>query len=199
MWPAREAWCVSGRTWPTPRQPYVQSIRAVIDVMGIDHVGIGTDTKLTPARGGGRGAGRIGERTNEAWQGQEVGSCYAVVDAMLKAGFNRDEITNVGGSNFLRVFGGHDLEALNQIRSQQDVRSPDSERHSPGASLRRDPITQIRQLRKRLDVMCFRQSRALFLLVGEWRNRWRRGWKRDIRAAQPSKTARTSALRVVET
>jgi membrane dipeptidase len=41
----------------TPAE-YAQNIRALVDVMGIDHVGIGTDTKLTPSSGGGRGGGR---------------------------------------------------------------------------------------------------------------------------------------------
>jgi membrane dipeptidase len=86
---------------------YVQNIQALIDVIGIDHVGIGTDTKLTPASGGGRGSGggaRIGDRTNQVWQGQEVDFYYVVVDAILKAGFNREDIRKVGGGNFLRVF-----------------------------------------------------------------------------------------------
>ncbi len=108
--------------------------------MGIDHVGLGTDTKLTPASGGGRGGGRgpqgnpdgpqdpnargrsddapigrggqgpgrggvrVSERTNEAWQGLTVGFYFAVVDAMLKAGFTPEEIGKVGGGNFLRVY-----------------------------------------------------------------------------------------------
>jgi membrane dipeptidase len=49
--------CVWTHLADTPAE-YVQNIRALIDVMGIDHVGIGTDTKLTPASGGGRGSGR---------------------------------------------------------------------------------------------------------------------------------------------
>lgn len=119
---------------------YAQNIRALVDVMGVDHVGIGTDTKLTPAmnRPGGRpgpppgskpdgapegkpgdrpagpppGNGpnggpqkpRVGERTNEAWEGQTVGFYYAVVDAMLKIGFTAGEIGKIGGGNFCRVF-----------------------------------------------------------------------------------------------
>ncbi len=37
---------------------YVQNVRALIDVIGIDHVCVGTDTKLTPANGGRGGPGR---------------------------------------------------------------------------------------------------------------------------------------------
>jgi membrane dipeptidase len=123
---------------------YAQNVRALVDVIGIDHVCIGTDTKLTPSYrpaggfggpkpgeggpppGGGpddhhdgppgdKGRGilppggapnrpRVGERTNEAWQDQKVGFYYAVVDAMLKTGFNAEEIGKIGGGNFCRIF-----------------------------------------------------------------------------------------------
>ena len=124
---------------------YAQNIRALVDVIGVDHVCIGTDTKMTPAYrsfgprpggpapqpgggnsgnpqagrpgatnspradgqsgpGGGQNRGRVGERTNEAWQDQQTGFYYAVVDAMLKTGFTEDEIGKIGGGNFCRVF-----------------------------------------------------------------------------------------------
>jgi membrane dipeptidase len=85
---------------------YAGNIRAMVNVVGIDHVCIGTDTKLTPAYrpGGSTNPGRIGERTNEAWQDQKTGFYYAVVDAMLKTGFTEDEIGRIGGANFCRVF-----------------------------------------------------------------------------------------------
>lgn len=105
---------------------YAQNLRAMADVIGIDHVCIGTDTKLTqpdnppggfhhngPPPGGpgpgGSGPGqqkpRVGERTNEAWAGETAGFYYVVVDAMLKTGFTPDEIGKIGGGNYLRVFG----------------------------------------------------------------------------------------------
>jgi membrane dipeptidase len=99
---------------------YARNIRALVDVIGVDHVCIGTDTKLTQPspRPGGRGPEgpprddsgpgqqhpRAGERTNQAWQDQTVGFYYVVVDAMLKTGFTPDEIGRIGGGNFLRVF-----------------------------------------------------------------------------------------------
>jgi membrane dipeptidase len=99
---------------------YARNIRALVDVIGVDHVCIGTDTKLTQPgpRPGGPGPGgpppgdsgpgqqhpRVGERTNQAWQDQTVGFCYGVVDAMLKTGFTPDEIGKIGGGNFLSVF-----------------------------------------------------------------------------------------------
>ncbi|WP_428668552.1 dipeptidase [Runella sp.] len=91
---------------------YAQNIRALVDIIGIDHVCIGTDTKLTPAYRGApkpgesapQSGGRIGERTNQAWQDQKLGFYYTVVDAMLKTGFTADEISKIGGGNFCRVF-----------------------------------------------------------------------------------------------
>jgi membrane dipeptidase len=95
---------------------YAQNIRAMVDTVGIDHVCIGTDTKMTPAyrspdasgpKPGAApppGAGRIGERTNGAWADQKVGFYYAVVGALLKTGFNEDEIGKIGGGNFCRIF-----------------------------------------------------------------------------------------------
>jgi membrane dipeptidase len=121
---------------------YAQNIRALVDVIGVDHVCIGTDTKLTPAYGSHDGFGpkpgggpggpgpqpvgdhhdgppmdkdhngpggpppnhRVGERTNEAWENQKTGFYFAIVDAMLKTGFNPEEIGKIGGGNFCRVF-----------------------------------------------------------------------------------------------
>ena len=107
---------------------YARNIRALVDVIGIEHVCIGTDTKLTqpsprpasPPPGGPRPGGpggpppgfrpgqkqpQFGERTNLAWADQTAGFYYVVVDAMLKAGFPPDEIGKIGGGNYLRIFG----------------------------------------------------------------------------------------------
>jgi membrane dipeptidase len=89
---------------------FARNVRALVDVVGADHVCMGTDTKLTQPGGrpGGRGGppnGRVGERTNLAWQDQTAGFYYVVVDAMLKAGFTTDDIGKIGGGNYLRIFG----------------------------------------------------------------------------------------------
>jgi len=100
---------------------YARNVRALVDVIGVDHVCIGTDTKLTQPSprpvgsgpggppSGGSGPGQqhphVGERTNQAWQDQTTGFYYVVVDAMLKTGFTPDEIGKFGGGNFLRLFG----------------------------------------------------------------------------------------------
>jgi membrane dipeptidase len=106
---------------------YARNVGALVDVIAVDHVCIGTDTKLTQAspRPGGHPSGgprpdgpplggprpgqqnaRGGERTNQAWQDQTGGFYYVVVDAMLKTGFTPDEIGKIGGGNLLRVFDG---------------------------------------------------------------------------------------------
>ena len=114
---------------------YAQNVRALVDAIGVDHVCIGTDTRLTPptphpsgpppgsgiagpGQNGPPGAGsapqgaphghqqpRVGERTNEAWANEQAGFYYLVVNALLKTGFTPDEIGKIGGGNFLRVFG----------------------------------------------------------------------------------------------
>ena len=93
---------------------YARNIRALVDVVGVDHVCLGTDTKLTPSYsgpaaanaqpGGGPRSERPGERTNTAWDGQQAGFLYTVVDALLKTGFTKDEIGKIGGGNFCRLF-----------------------------------------------------------------------------------------------
>lgn len=114
---------------------YAQNLRAMADEVGVDHVCIGTDTKLTrpsprpmvplpalrkpdrssqpsgagvPAPNQGRAGQKhaaAGERTNHAWEGETSGFYFVVVDAMLKTGFSADEIGKIGGGNYLRVFG----------------------------------------------------------------------------------------------
>lgn len=107
---------------------YAENIRAMVDVIGLDHVCLGTDTKLTqpgsrpngPPPGGagphgpdgpppgfrpGQKHPQVGERTNMAWADQTAGFYFVVVDALLKTGFAPDEIAKVGGANYLRIFG----------------------------------------------------------------------------------------------
>lgn len=90
---------------------YAENIKAMVDVIGIDHVCIGTDTKLTPPyRPGSKNTNdgqtqrRVGERTNDVWLDQKEGFYYTVIEAMLKTGFTEDNIGKVGGGNFCRIF-----------------------------------------------------------------------------------------------
>ncbi len=92
---------------------YVQNVRALVNVIGIEHVCIGTDTKMAKpysedkknnANGTNVNNERPGERTNDAWQNQKNGFYYAIVAQMLKAGFTESDIAKFGGDNFCRVF-----------------------------------------------------------------------------------------------
>ena len=80
----------------SPRE-LVENIRAMVDAIGIDHVGIGTDTDLLSSR--------VGQGANQAWAGLTGGFFYAVVGEMLLQSFTPGEISKVGGGNFCRVFG----------------------------------------------------------------------------------------------
>jgi membrane dipeptidase len=76
---------------------FVGSLKAMVDAIGIDHVGMGTDTDLLSPR---TGAG-----TNRAYPNLTPGFFPAVVAEMLRQGFTADEIARVGGGNYCRVFG----------------------------------------------------------------------------------------------
>jgi membrane dipeptidase len=89
---------------------YAQNIRAMVDVVGVDHVCIGTDTKMAKPylsnneTNSQKQNERAGERTNTAWQNQTEGFYYTVVSEMLKFGFTEADIKKVGGGNFCRLF-----------------------------------------------------------------------------------------------
>jgi membrane dipeptidase len=84
---------------------YAQNIRAMVDVVGVDNVCIGTDTKITRAiQPNEISSPRLGELTNGIWQNQQNGFFYEVVDALLKSGFSESDIIKIGSKNFLRVF-----------------------------------------------------------------------------------------------
>jgi membrane dipeptidase len=83
----------------TTVKEYVGAIRDLVDVAGVEHVGIGTDTVLAqpnpifnlPS-------------TNDIWEDQHGGFFYAIAGEMLKQGFKPEEISKIGGGNFCRVF-----------------------------------------------------------------------------------------------
>jgi membrane dipeptidase len=89
----------------TPTE-YVQNIRAMVDLVGIEHVCIGTDTKMAIAVKVGveNKPVRVGEQSNNVWQNQTKGFYYEVVENMLKTGFSEKEIGKIGSGNFLRIF-----------------------------------------------------------------------------------------------
>ncbi len=80
----------------SPKQ-FVENIKAMADVVGIDHAGIGTDTDLLSPR--------VGQGTNHVWPDTKASFFAAVVGEMLTQGFTRDDIAKVGGGNYCRIFG----------------------------------------------------------------------------------------------
>jgi membrane dipeptidase len=77
-------------------EEYVAGIRDMVDAVGVDHVGIGTDTDLMSSN--------MLPYTNKIWPGQNSGFFYAVAGEMLNQGFRPDEIRKIGGGNFCRIF-----------------------------------------------------------------------------------------------
>jgi membrane dipeptidase len=77
-------------------EDFVKSIEAMIDAVGIDHVGMGTDTDLLSAR--------AGQGTNVAYPNLAGGFFPAAIAEMLRQGFTPDDIGKVGGGNYCRVF-----------------------------------------------------------------------------------------------
>ena len=75
---------------------FVTGIKALVDAVGIDHVGIGSDTDILSPR--------AGQSTNAAWPGLSGGFFKAAVGEMLRQGFTPGEIGKIGGGNFGRVF-----------------------------------------------------------------------------------------------
>jgi membrane dipeptidase len=94
-----EAGGIVGVWWRMSKsvQDYVGSVRAMADAIGVEHVGIGTDTDLT--------ASYVLPTTNQIWPDENGGFFYAVAGEMLKAGFSAEEIGRIGGGNFCRLFG----------------------------------------------------------------------------------------------
>jgi membrane dipeptidase len=89
---------------------YAKNIQAMVNLVGVDHVCIGTDTKLTPAyRGPAKSESnnqevRIGERTNLSWKDQKEGFLFETVKALLEIGFKENEIKKIASDNYLNLF-----------------------------------------------------------------------------------------------
>jgi len=66
---------------------YVEGIKEMVDVAGVDHVGVGTDQQMAP--------GAI----------QDYANYGSLADQMLKSGFNAGETAKILGGNFVRIFG----------------------------------------------------------------------------------------------
>ncbi len=80
---------------------YARNIRALVDIVGTEHVSMGTDTKMAPPS---NAPDRFGKKTNLSWDNEKQGFFYVVVDALLKTGFAEKEIEQIGGGNYSRIF-----------------------------------------------------------------------------------------------
>lgn len=66
---------------------YVEGIKEMVDVVGVDHVGVGTDQQMAP--------GSI----------QDYAGYSNLANELLKSRFNLDETAKILGGNFVRIFG----------------------------------------------------------------------------------------------
>ncbi|MCX8473511.1 MAG: membrane dipeptidase [Sediminibacterium sp.] len=80
---------------------YAKNVKALVDIVGVKHVCIGTDTKMAPPSGNND---RFGKKTNQSWDNTTDGFLYTVIDALLKTGFTEKEIIQIGGGNYCRIF-----------------------------------------------------------------------------------------------
>jgi len=65
---------------------YVEGIKEMADIVGVDHVSVGTDQHVTP--------GSVQDYTQ--WM--------HLVAAMLRGGFTPEEASKIAGGNYLRIF-----------------------------------------------------------------------------------------------
>ena len=80
---------------------YVENIKAMVDVVGVEYVCIGTDSQMATPK---NGNDKFGKNTNQRWDNNKNGFLYTVVEAMLKAGFTKSEIIKICGGNYCRIF-----------------------------------------------------------------------------------------------
>jgi membrane dipeptidase len=66
---------------------YVEGIKEMVDIVGVDHVGVGTDQQMAP--------GAM----------QDYANFGSLADQMLKSGFSADDTAKILGGNLVRIFG----------------------------------------------------------------------------------------------
>jgi len=87
---------------------YVENIKQLVDVVGVDHVGIGTDTMIALPQGAGERKGPIDitrKDTNDFFPDESRGFFYATANEMLQQGFSPEEIGKIIGGNYCGLFG----------------------------------------------------------------------------------------------
>jgi membrane dipeptidase len=67
-------------------EKYVDGLKEMVEVVGVDHVCIGTDQQVAP--------GRV----------QDYAQWVQLVSAMLRGGFTPEEVGKIAGGNYLRIF-----------------------------------------------------------------------------------------------
>jgi len=85
-------------------EEYAANIKAMVDVVGIDHVTIGTDTKITPELPMGNMPPKEVKGNNHVWEDEPTSFYHATIRELLKQGFSEDDITKICGGNFVRLF-----------------------------------------------------------------------------------------------
>jgi membrane dipeptidase len=83
---------------------YVENIRHMVDAVGIDHVCLGTDSKLATATGTNSKPPRMGDVSNGIWENQSKGFYFETIESMIKSGFSESEMMKIGSGNYLRLF-----------------------------------------------------------------------------------------------
>lgn len=84
-------------------QGYVRALRDMVDAIGVDHVGIGTDTDMTSGKGL--------PQTNRTFPDLKIGFFNSVSTEMQRHGFAESEIRKIAGENYLRVFEASSRQA----------------------------------------------------------------------------------------
>ena len=84
---------------------YAANIKALVDVVGIDHVTIGTDTKITPEIPmGNRPKKDEPKGQNHVWKDEPTNFYHATIRELLKLGYSEKDIAKICGGNFIRIF-----------------------------------------------------------------------------------------------
>lgn len=84
---------------------YAANIKAMADVVGIDHVTIGTDTKITPEYDEASGSYRQGSNAvNHVWNDVDDTFYHSVITELVNLGYSQEDIYKICGGNFYRIF-----------------------------------------------------------------------------------------------
>ena len=84
---------------------YAANIKAMADIVGIDHVAIGTDSKITPEYDERSGMWKQGDgATNHVWKDADDSFYHSVIVELVRQGFSQDDVFKICGGNFYRVF-----------------------------------------------------------------------------------------------